>query len=93
VAERVGRPIDALILLDPVPSGDWGIRHEGKYFQIPSNVREAVCYHRPPGFWPLSYPILNPASAGSNNMRRIGHADFGSSMEVHRTILEACAKL
>lgn len=91
LATRTGRSIDHLIILDPVPCDDWAIRHGGKYFQIPATVRDAVCYYRPAGFWPISYPINNPKSAGANRMRDLGHAEFCANPEVRSTILGAVA--
>jgi pimeloyl-ACP methyl ester carboxylesterase len=90
LAAAVGRPIEWMVLLDPVPCNDWAIRHEGKYFEVPANVRNAVCYHRPFGGWPTSYSIVNPANAQVNRMRRVGHSDFGASSEVREQILALC---
>jgi len=89
-AAAAGRPIDHLLLLDPVPYRDWGIRHGGKYFVIPDAVRDAVCFYRPAGAWPISYPIVNPSSPAVNRERPLGHAAFGESAEVREYILSVC---
>jgi pimeloyl-ACP methyl ester carboxylesterase len=91
LAARVGRPIDWIVLLDPVPCDDWAFRHSGKYFEIPAGVRNAVCFYRPAGAWPISYPIVNPATPSANRQRNLGHADFGESAEVRDYILGFCA--
>jgi len=92
LASHARRPIDWLILLDPVPYDDWGVRHSGAYFRIPPNVLHAVCFYRPPGLWPLSYPIVNPANADDNHLLRIGHYDFCKNAEVERYIMDICAE-
>jgi pimeloyl-ACP methyl ester carboxylesterase len=87
---QVGRLVDWLVLLDPVPAGDWAVRHPGKYFQIPASVRNAACFARSGGGWPVSYPILNPITPSDNRMRSMGHSAFCADAEVRDYLLNLC---
>jgi len=91
IASRVSRAIDFLILLDPVPHNDWMIRHPGKYFRLPASVRNGICYYRPDGGWPTSYPIVNPKNWTDNRPRDLSHNEFCQNSEIRRYILAACA--
>jgi pimeloyl-ACP methyl ester carboxylesterase len=93
LAEQLHRPVDSLILLDPVPCHDWAFRHAGKYFTVPAQVKSSVCYYRPASIFPVSYPILNPSAPGDNRQRRIGHAALCRDPEVQKCILDACASV
>lgn len=90
IASHVRRAINSLILLDPVPIGDGFFRQEGKYFDLPSNVRGAVCYYRAPGFWPISYPLVHPLTGSDNRLRDLGHSAFCEDGEIRRCIVEVC---
>jgi pimeloyl-ACP methyl ester carboxylesterase len=92
IASSVHRPIEDLVLLDPVPIDDGFFRHEGKYFERPATVRNAVCFYRAPGFWPLSYPIVHPLTASDNRLRDLGHSAFCEDAEVRQCILELCGR-
>ncbi len=92
IASHVGRAINALILLDPVPTDRSLFRHDGKYFDLPSKVLSAVCYYRAPGFFPLSYPLLHPRTASDNRLRDLGHSEFCEDAEVRQYIVEACGR-
>ncbi len=88
LASRLGRTVDCLILLDPVVQGHFGFAPPGRFFQIPDSVNHAICYYRPLGGWPASFPILNPRHATDNRPRNIEHNEFCSSAEVRRSILD-----
>jgi pimeloyl-ACP methyl ester carboxylesterase len=88
LAAAAKRPIDALVLLDPVPCDDWGFRKPGKYFQTPANVAKSFCFHRPAGGWPTSYPIVTPGA--ENHEFRIGHSAFGYNDQVRACITGLC---
>ena len=90
LAKAVGRPVQWLMLLDPVPCKDWAFRHDGKYFEVPSNVEHAICFHRPAGGWPTSYGIVNWPDPTADHVRRMGHSDFGGNDEVRRQVLDFC---
>jgi pimeloyl-ACP methyl ester carboxylesterase len=90
LAARVGRAVEWLVLLDPVPCDDWAFRHAGKYFEVPANVQNAVCFHRPAGGWPTSYGIVNPATPSVDRMRALGHSSFGENAEVREWVMNAC---
>jgi pimeloyl-ACP methyl ester carboxylesterase len=90
LAAAIKRPVQWLMLLDPVPCNDWAFRHDGKYFEIPSNVQHAVCFHRPSGGWPTSYGIVNWPDPTADHVRRMGHSDFGANDEVRRQVLDFC---
>lgn len=92
IASSVQRPINCLILLDPVPTDHSIFRHEGKYFDLPSKVLNAVCYYRAPGFFPISYPILHPRTGSDNRLRDLGHSAFCEDAEVRQCIVEACGR-
>src|SRR5258706_4894745 len=87
LAAQMGRPIDWLILLDPVPNNDWAVRHAGKYFELPPAVRNAACFLRAPGGWPTSYPITNPLTPSDNRVRNMGHSAFCADPEVRQFVL------
>jgi pimeloyl-ACP methyl ester carboxylesterase len=87
IAARVGRPIDWLVLLDPVPPGDWAVRHSGAYFELPAGVRNAACFRRSGGGWPVSYPIVNPRTPADNRVRGLGHSAFCADPEVREYVL------
>lgn len=91
IATRSKRQIDSLILLDPVPTSGEFFRHEGKYFETPSNVHYATCFYRPPGFFPISYPLMHPHSVADNRLRDLGHSEFCENAEVRQCILQNCA--
>lgn len=93
LCSHLHRNVDWLLLLDPVPTNDWAIRHDGKYFTIPPTVHHALCFYRPEGIWPLSYPMLNPNSPGDNHLRRIDHSAFCRDPEVRHYLLQACEQL
>jgi len=93
LAKHLHRSVQYLILLDPVPSGDWALRHAGKYFEIPASVIRSVCFYRPAGLWPISYPINNPASQNDNRLRELEHSEFCHNAEVRDCVLEACAEI
>ena len=88
LAARVNRPIDAMVLLDPVPVEDWAFRKPGKYFETPANVAKVLCYHRPAGGWPTSYPIVT--SGAENHELHIGHGAFGYNDQVRTCIASLC---
>ena len=92
MAARLRRPVDWLILLDPVPYNDWAFRHAGLYFQLPTNIAKAVCYYRPAWLFPISYPILNPLTPSDNRLRSWGHNAFCADPEVRQCILSLCAE-
>jgi pimeloyl-ACP methyl ester carboxylesterase len=87
MAAHAGRPIDWLVLLDPVPSDDWAIRHFGKYFELPPGVLNAACFLRSGGGWPVSYPITNPLTPSDNRPRSMGHSAFCADAEVREYVL------
>jgi pimeloyl-ACP methyl ester carboxylesterase len=89
-AARAGRAVEWVVLLDPVPTHDWAFRHDGKYFEVPASVGRAICFYRPPGIWPLSYPIVNPQTPSDNRMRELGHAEIPATAEVRKCVLELC---
>jgi pimeloyl-ACP methyl ester carboxylesterase len=90
MTHQVGRPVNWLVLLDPVPAGDWAIRHPGKYFQIPASVLNAACFVRAQAGWPVSYPIVNPITPADNRFRSIGHSAFCADAEVRDYVLNLC---
>ena len=90
LAAAVKRPVQWLMLLDPVPCKDWAFRHDGMYFKIPANVQHAICFHRPFGGWPTSYGIVNSTDPSVNRVRRMGHSDFGGNDEVRQQVLDFC---
>ena len=90
ITAHAGRSVDWLVLLDPVPSDDWGVRHSGKYFEIPATVRNAACFVRPSGAWPISYPIVNPVTPTDNRIRPLGHSAFCADPEVRDYVLKIC---
>jgi pimeloyl-ACP methyl ester carboxylesterase len=92
LASKLHRAVDWLILLDPVPCDDWGLRHAGKYFKIPACVTNAVCFYRPAGFFPVSYPIVDPNQADENRLRDWSHNEFCKDSEVHQFVLGVCQK-
>lgn len=91
LAGELHRPVDGLVLLDPVARGNWGFSPGGKHFTVPESVKRAFCYYRPGASWPASFPIINPAAAFENHPKRIGHNDFCSDGEVRRCILALAA--
>jgi pimeloyl-ACP methyl ester carboxylesterase len=88
LAAQVRRPVDAVVLLDPVPCDDWAFRKEGKYFQTPGNVGKVTCFHRPAGGWPTSYPVVSLGAV--NREVRIGHSAFGYDEQVRACIADVC---
>jgi pimeloyl-ACP methyl ester carboxylesterase len=90
LAAALKRPVQWLMLLDPVPCKDWAFHHDGKYFNIPPNVQHAICFHRPFGAWPTSYGIVNAADPSVNRVREMGHSDFGGNDEVRQQVLNFC---
>jgi hypothetical protein len=87
---QLGRLIDWLVLLDPVPSGDWMVRHPGKYFHIPASVVNAACFIRADAVWPVSYSILNPITPADNRVRSVGHGAVCADVEVRDYVLNLC---
>lgn len=92
ITAHAGRPVDWLVLLDPVPSDDWGMRHSGKYFEIPPSVQNAACFVRSSGGWPISYPIVNPITPADNRLRDIGHSAICADSEVRDYVLKICER-
>jgi pimeloyl-ACP methyl ester carboxylesterase len=92
IASTVARPINCLILLDPVPTEGGLFRHDGKYFDLPSKVINAVCYYRAPGFFPISYPLVHPRTASDNRLRDLGHSEFCENAEVRQCIVDLCGR-
>jgi pimeloyl-ACP methyl ester carboxylesterase len=92
IAAALRRPVDALIALDPVPVDGGLIRHDELYFEVSANVRSAVCFYRPRGFFPISYRILHPPSGDVNRLRDLGHSEFCENAEVRQSILGICAR-
>ena len=88
LAAGVRRPVEAIVLLDPVPCDDWAFRKEGKYFQTPATVGATYCFHRPAGGWPTSYPVVTPGAV--NHEMRIGHSEFGYDGQVRACIADVC---
>lgn len=91
LAGELHRPVDGLVLLDPVARGNWGFSPGGQHFRVPESVKRAFCYYRPGASWPASFPIVNPAPGFENHPRRMGHNDFCSDGEVRRCILAMAA--
>jgi pimeloyl-ACP methyl ester carboxylesterase len=89
LAAQLRRPVDSLILLDPVPCEDWAFRHADRYFQIPASIKSAICFYHP-HCWPVSYPMLNPPSPDGNRMRYIGHSAFCRDSEIWKCVLDVC---
>ena len=72
----VGRPVDHLILLDPVQRKTYSRRPNTVDFILPSNVVEAVCYHRDARSSPFSTPIRGtPATRYRNYVCGKNHGD------------------
>ena len=89
LTEHLRRKIEYLIVLDPVPCDSWAFPKGG--FRLPPQALTAICFYRPAGFFPFSCPLL-AAPPETNRMRHLGHSEFCSNTEVHRCILDACAK-
>jgi pimeloyl-ACP methyl ester carboxylesterase len=92
ITAQAGRTVDWLVLLDPVPCDDWAVRHGGKYFEIPSCIRNAACFHRAGGGWPVSYAIVNPITPADNRVRSMGHSAFCADPEVRDYLLNLCER-
>ncbi len=90
ISTQVKRPVDRVVLLDPVPYFTWAIHHSGPNFELPTSVRSAICYYRESGFMQLGHPLANPSPGFENRQREWGHNTFCVSGEVQQSILDFC---
>lgn len=90
----LARPVDHLLLLDPVPVRGWGVLNFTA-FVLPDNVRTAACYRRRRVFGvpPFSHPIRQAACPFQNHVAGLDHDGIVRRREVQTHLRDVVRRL